>query len=244
MDGVDGFDKQACRLPELRSELWEGWIFVNFDPDAAPLAPQLAPLSKRLAEYDMAEMVSVHTATYDSAFNWKVLTDNFMEAYHHIATHADTLQPLFPAASSHTPDNEGPYSVLYMPTGDEAAAHAEAEGIETLVAATVFPLHLFAPTRDAMAWYQILPRSFDRFTLHIYSCFPRAVVEDEAQRATVEGMQALTRTIHEQDIGACEAVWAGLLSGSFESGRLSLLEKPIWQFNRWWSERMVDGASR
>jgi hypothetical protein len=45
--------------------------------------------------------------------------------------------------------------------------------------------------------------------------------------------------IHEQDIGACESVWSGLASPGFDSGRLSSLEKAIWQFNRWWTERMV-----
>jgi len=41
MDGVEGFERSDCGLPELRSELWEGWIFVNFDPEAAPLGPRL-----------------------------------------------------------------------------------------------------------------------------------------------------------------------------------------------------------
>ncbi|MDG2306538.1 MAG: hypothetical protein P8R42_18190 [Candidatus Binatia bacterium] len=46
----------------------------------------------------------------------KVLVDNFMEAYHHIAIHRDLLQPIFPARLFHVPDNQGPYSVLAMPT--------------------------------------------------------------------------------------------------------------------------------
>jgi Rieske 2Fe-2S family protein len=46
--------------------------------------------------------------------------------------------------------------------------------------------------------------------------------------------------IHHQDIAACEAVWAGLTSRSVESGRLSHLERSIWQFNQWWIERMAE----
>jgi phenylpropionate dioxygenase-like ring-hydroxylating dioxygenase large terminal subunit len=55
MDQAEGFDKTACRLPELRSEIWEGFIFVNFDADAQPLGPQLAPLAKMLANYKLPE---------------------------------------------------------------------------------------------------------------------------------------------------------------------------------------------
>jgi phenylpropionate dioxygenase-like ring-hydroxylating dioxygenase large terminal subunit len=115
MDAAERYDRSSCRLPELRSELWEGWIFVNFDADAEPLAPKLRPLAALLAPYRMADPVAVETAVFDSPLNWKVLLDNFMEAHHHIGVHRETFEPLFPAASSYAPDNEGPYSLLVMP---------------------------------------------------------------------------------------------------------------------------------
>ncbi len=248
MGGAEGFDKERCRLPEIRSEIWEGWIFVNFDADAPPLGPRLAPLSKVLANYAMSDMVAVATATFDSPFNWKVLVDNFMEAYHHIAIHRDTFEPIFPAELSHTPDNEGPYSLLIMPAREEVedpmvglprsgTLDPDEEG--RLLAAVVYPFHLFAPTAESLAWYQLLPHGHDRFTLRIYSCFPKATLDDPAYQEAVEGVKALTKVVHHQDIEACEATWAGLGARSFESGRLCPLEKPIWQFNQWWIERML-----
>jgi phenylpropionate dioxygenase-like ring-hydroxylating dioxygenase large terminal subunit len=259
MEGARGFDRSECRLPQLRSEIWEGWIFVNFDPDAAPLGPRLASLSKYLARHRMADRVAIETAVFDSPFNWKVLVDNFMEAYHHIAIHRDTLEPLFPALRSHVPDNDGPYSVLVMPgrnTDAKAGARGQGQGEGNvrdlaplaadeanedgaLVAAVVFPFHLFAPAGDSLTWYQILPERLDRFTLRIYSCFPREAIEDPALASTIEGVQEITRVIHQQDIAACEAVFSGLQTPGFESGRLSPLEKAIWQFNQWWIERMT-----
>ena len=247
MDGAEGFDRKTCRLPEIRSEVWEGWIFVNFDAEAAPLGPQLAPLSKQLSGCSMSEMVAIETATYDSRFNWKVLVDNFMEAYHHIATHRDTLEQAFPGEQSYSPDNQGPYSVLVMPDrattpsplGDLPRVQAgDAQNAGPLVAAVVYPFHLFAPTPESLTWYQLLPHGHDRFTLKIFSCFPRDVLQDPAHAAAVEGLQTFTKVIHEQDIQACEAVWAGLASRTFDTGPLCPLEKPIWQFNQWWTERM------
>jgi phenylpropionate dioxygenase-like ring-hydroxylating dioxygenase large terminal subunit len=256
MEGVEGFDRKACGLPEIRSELWEGWIFVNFDREAKPLADQLAPLSKLLANYSMSEMVAVETATFDSPFNWKVLVDNFMEAYHHIGTHLDTFEPIFPASLSHAPDNDGPYSVLVMPgkseqSDEEVASPGELPRVgeldsdeeNRLVAAVVYPFHLFAPSAELLSWYQILPETYDRFTLRIFSCFPRKTLEDPAHSDAVRGLQEFTKVVHGQDIGACEAVWSGLNARSFEAGRLSLLEKPIWQFNQWWLERMAGATT-
>lgn len=260
MEEATGFDRARCRLPELRCELWEGWIFVSFDPEAEPLAPRLAPLSRMLAGYRMADMVAVETATFDSPFNWKVLVDNFMEAYHHIAIHRDTFEPLFPAAQSWAPENEGPYSMLVMPPREGRAAAPEAAGgaeegaaglpsipglspeeSQQLVAAVVYPFHLFAPSAHGLTWYQLLPDSGERFQLRIFTCLPREALDEPRHAAAIEALQAFTRLVHEQDIRACEATWAGLRARSFTQGVLGPLEKPIWQFNQWWLERMADG---
>lgn len=242
MDDVSGFDPTKCSLPEIRSEIWEGFIFVNLGGEAEPLGPRLAPLSALLADYDMGELVAEETATYASPFNWKVLVDNFMEAYHHIATHADTLQPILPATASHVTDNEGPYSVLVMPTSEAGEAVMPRQSLPGLapdrqpglLAAVVFPFHLFAPGPETMAWYQFLPEAVDRFTLRIYDCVPKGMSAEERSQS-----HAILKTIHEQDVGACEAVMAGLASGRFDRGPLALLEKSIWQFNQWWCERML-----
>jgi phenylpropionate dioxygenase-like ring-hydroxylating dioxygenase large terminal subunit len=253
MEGAEGFDRSTCRLPEIRSELWQGWIFVNLDADAPPLAPRLEPLAEQLEGYRMSEMVAVQTAVFDSPFNWKVLVDNFMEAYHHIAIHRDTFEPVFPAERSYTPEASGPYSLLVMP-GEPGPEDAEpglpvigdldAEQRSRLVATVVFPFHLFAPSAELLTWYQLLPLSVDRFELRIYTCVPRAVLEDPRHRQTLEGIQAFVRHIHEQDIQACEATWAGLGAPSYAGGVLAPLEKSIWQFNQWWIERMTGGAGR
>ncbi|MEM7412071.1 MAG: aromatic ring-hydroxylating dioxygenase subunit alpha [Myxococcota bacterium] len=218
-----------CRLPEVRSEVWLGWVFVNLDGHAAALGPQLEPLEEALAPFGISEMTAVHTATYPSPFNWKVLVDNFMEAYHHIATHRDTLEGVFPAARSEVPDNHGPYSLLRMP--------AKEEGVDPLLAAVVYPFHLFAPGKHGTAWYQLFPLDAEHFELRIYTCATRAQWEDPATAEALTGMQALVRTVHEQDIGACEAVQAGMQAASFEVGTLARFEKAIWQFNQWWLGR-------
>ena len=249
MDGALGFDRASCALPEIASEIWEGFVFVSFARSPEPLGPQLAPLSKLLANRRLSEAVAVETARYDSRFNWKILVDNFMEAYHHIATHRDILEPVLPAANSYTPENEGPYSVLQMPFVEAPMPSSlpplgdpdEAES-KLLTAIAVFPSHLFALTANSMAWYQLLPLEVGRFELRIYTGFAPEAIERPELAEEREATHALTRTIHEQDIGACESVWSGLASSrfrsGFESGRLSRLEKPLWQFNQWWLERM------
>jgi phenylpropionate dioxygenase-like ring-hydroxylating dioxygenase large terminal subunit len=253
MQAAKDFDKSSCALPTIASEVWNGWVFVNLSGDAEPLAPQLAGLDAELAEYRVSEMVAEETAVYESPWNWRVLVENFMEAYHHLATHRDTLEPLFPAKASFVPDNSGPYSLLKMPVREKgmlegASGLPEIEGLtdwqrNTLVAAVVFPFHLFALTAEGMAWYQLFPHEQGRFTLRIYNCFPKRVAEDPALAEARAAHHELTKIIHAQDIAACDAVWTGLQSRMAEAGRLCPLEKSIWELNAWWTKTIGEGSA-
>ncbi len=248
MQDAQGFVSSECPLLEVRSETWNGWVFINLSGDAQPLGPSLTSLSELLSSYGMEEMVAAEPMEFDSPWNWKVLVENFMEAYHHIRTHRDTLESMLPARESFVPDADGPYSVLRMPSKDPGLLESLStlpviNGLEdwqrnTLIAAVVFPFHLFALTPDAMTWYQIFPDRHDHFTLRIYNCVPKSTAEVPEHADALGAVRELTRQIHSQDIGACDAVWAGLGSRLWGPGRLCLLEKSIWELNRWWFEHM------
>ena len=47
MDDVPGFDRGACRLPELSLEEWQGFVFVSANPNAEPLGPRMKALDAR-----------------------------------------------------------------------------------------------------------------------------------------------------------------------------------------------------
>ncbi|MGI4879512.1 MAG: aromatic ring-hydroxylating oxygenase subunit alpha, partial [Janthinobacterium lividum] len=54
MNRTCDFDRGAFGLPGFAVELWHGFIFVNLDRAAAPLAPRLAHVSAAIANYDLA----------------------------------------------------------------------------------------------------------------------------------------------------------------------------------------------
>jgi len=85
--------RQAVRLPQLRLELWHGFIFVNLDPAASPLAPSLAKLEPLWAGYEATGLKALPPVMSDTPlpWNWKVHVENFTDAYHpeyvHVGTH-------------------------------------------------------------------------------------------------------------------------------------------------------------
>jgi phenylpropionate dioxygenase-like ring-hydroxylating dioxygenase large terminal subunit len=77
-----GIDKSAYGLRPVRCEVWEGFIFVNLDPAAAPLADYLGDMAKGLAGYPFGEMTEVYTYRAEVGSNWKLFIDAFAEFYH------------------------------------------------------------------------------------------------------------------------------------------------------------------
>ena len=98
---IDGDD---FPLGEVKVGRWAGFVFVNFDPDCAPLDAFLGPL-KRHMDYWMIDHVykAAHVAKVLPA-NWKVVTEAFLENHHVTFTH--------PQVSPYTMDANSQYDVL------------------------------------------------------------------------------------------------------------------------------------
>ena len=96
MEKQPGFDKKKCGLPEFASEIWKGWIFVNLDGTAAPLAPRLSGLQAVIKNYHPEDRFLNFIEEDTWWCNWKCLFENFMEGYHLSATHLKTLHKITP----------------------------------------------------------------------------------------------------------------------------------------------------
>jgi len=248
MESAEGFQADACRLPELALEEWQGFVMINLDPEAAPLTPQLAPLEAVFADYDLGSLVVATTLTFDSPWNWKILVENFMEAYHHIGTHRNSFELAYPARDSYVVDNAGgPWALLRMP-GHEGPEAADGSGLppfpgldatqkRELLAAVVYPTLLFGASSDLAAWYQLIPAAHDRMQLKIHALLRPEVADvlnDTGRSAVADGL----RSIHMEDIAANAGPWRGLQAPLTVQGRLSPYEKAIWQLNQLWLDRL------
>ena len=105
MEKTCDFDKRRVRLPEFKVEVWQGFIFVNFDLAAAPLAPRLAAVEAAIAPYDLANAEGPRpgqAAKY--AWNWKVMFENNNDGYHANRLHRGPLHDFVPSALAEFPE--------------------------------------------------------------------------------------------------------------------------------------------
>ena len=81
---VDGFDRKAICLTEVRTELLHGFIFVNLDPDAKSMDDWFPGVRAELAAFvpDIERLKPVRWVTIPEACNWKVSIENYSECYH------------------------------------------------------------------------------------------------------------------------------------------------------------------
>ncbi|MGH7014773.1 MAG: aromatic ring-hydroxylating oxygenase subunit alpha [Stellaceae bacterium] len=84
--------RKTAKLPGVRTELWHGFVFVNLDPNARPLALSLAKLEPFWKNYENADLVAVPPKMSDDPlpWNWKIHYENFIDAYHPEFVHRKT----------------------------------------------------------------------------------------------------------------------------------------------------------
>ncbi|MGI9326103.1 MAG: aromatic ring-hydroxylating oxygenase subunit alpha [Pseudomonadales bacterium] len=75
-------------LREIRVDTWAGFVFINFDDDAAPLTDFLGVLPRHFADFGIAERYIETHVRKRLPVNWKAAEEAFMEAYHVKETHA------------------------------------------------------------------------------------------------------------------------------------------------------------
>ena len=79
---------ESHHLAEMPVEVFAGFVWVNFDPDAQPLAEYLGVLPAHFAEFGIENRyIETHVRKRMPA-NWKAATEAFLEAYHVRETHA------------------------------------------------------------------------------------------------------------------------------------------------------------
>ncbi len=76
------------QLPEMPVDIWEGFVFINFDQEAEPLNEYLGVLPRHWEDWGLSQRyIETHIRKHLPC-NWKAAAEAFIEAYHVRETHA------------------------------------------------------------------------------------------------------------------------------------------------------------
>ncbi len=232
---------RVCRLPELRSEVWNGFIYVNFDPDAAPLAPRLTRLESLLGNYETARMRVVHVAEEDWRTNWKCLVENFMEAYHLSVVHPQTLHPYTPTSLSRKFMSDQvftSYCANYpegIPSRGTGAPGLTTEERNRSTLFCLFPTQVVSQAASVLVSMSLQPVAVD----HVHVRWTMSTYGNELTPGEIEQRVALWNEVNREDREKLEKLQQALRSRFAPSGPLAPVdfEGTIADFYRYLASR-------
>lgn len=244
--------RSACRLPEIRMEVWNRFVFVNLDSNAAPLKPRLASLDERLANYGIDEWAV--SAIDDTRWqgNWKLGFENAIESYHHLGLHLDSLNAIMPALGTEFVCDDGTWGFHRTPYS-EAYAHqtelvvpelAKALGPDDAGALNVFwiyPSFVLPMTPTFGNFLSFMPLSVGETRVYTGLCAP-----DEARitsSASDDGFnqqaQASLEHINSEDRAGAEKIQRASRSRFAGRGPMSTLELGVLYFHRYLAGKLA-----
>ena len=248
MDRSTGFDKKKICLPEIRTEIWKGWIYITLNKDALPVSEALAPLAEVVNRYGMENYVPVVQQDHVWKTNWKLLVENFMEGYHLPVAHKATVGAWFPVEETVFPDavyDAFTYQI-FKKVGDATygQAHADNTALEgdwriTSILPTVFPTHMYVLAPDHLWYLSLRPSGVGevdvRFGVAIAPEVDKALDDKETW---VADLVRFFDHVNTEDREVVEGIYAGARSDFAESGQLSWLEREIHDFQKYLSRRL------
>jgi phenylpropionate dioxygenase-like ring-hydroxylating dioxygenase large terminal subunit len=84
-------DSARFGLPGLRVATWGGWVFVNLDGGAPPLAQYLGVMVDHFERWQPEKTYKALHIKKVLRCNWKLAHEEFIESYHTVATHPQLL---------------------------------------------------------------------------------------------------------------------------------------------------------
>ncbi|MEE2672414.1 MAG: aromatic ring-hydroxylating dioxygenase subunit alpha [Myxococcota bacterium] len=73
---------EGLGLLPVRTALWRDVVFVNLSGEAPPFEDFIRPLDERMAPWTASELRPLSSDEYEIQANWKLVTENFIDAYH------------------------------------------------------------------------------------------------------------------------------------------------------------------
>ena len=245
------FDKSKICLPEIRTEVWQGFIYVTLNADAPAVGPRLAPLDDIIERFQVADYVPIVNENHVWNTNWKLLTENYMESYHLPFIHRGTVGGHFPVEDCAFPDEApGPFTYSTFTKGEGMAygrAHRDNTRLEgawrhTNVLPTIFPAHMFTLAPDYMWYLSLAPQGTGQVRIRYGAALaPEVIAAMDDPAAGIADAVAFLDEVNNEDRAVVEGAYRGACAPLTTPGPIHQLERVIHHFIVYLAGRLTGG---
>ncbi len=248
LQGARGFDPAEYPLHPVALTEWEGFLFVNLDPEPEPFSRALAPLLNRFTAWNIGGLRRAHRIEYDVRANWKLLIENYSECYHCTRIHPQLCR-LSPPRSGRNDLLEGPVLGGYMDlrdglgsmTTDGSTARPSVgtvagADLARIYYSAVFPTLLLSLHPDYVMAHFLTPLEPRRTRIVCEWYFePETIARPNFDPS--DAVEFWDRT-NRQDWHVCELTQLGVASRAYTPGPLTDAEGLLWAFGQHYRRRM------
>lgn len=242
----EAFCKKELKLPQIRCEIWLGWIMISLDPNAKPVADDLNEAAEMIEDFDLESYQQTFSETHIWNTNWKVLAENFMESYHLPVCHSKTIGWSVDLEKMDCPDSPPSFNyhtILKDPEFKLSIAHPDNTRLKderriTTYLISIYPSLMITLTPGYFWYLSLHPIGPD----HVHIVYGGGMSPDFINDPDCEQMLATTKAlldkVNMEDKTCTEAVFKGLSSELAVPGPLSHLERPNFDFAKYIASRV------
>jgi phenylpropionate dioxygenase-like ring-hydroxylating dioxygenase large terminal subunit len=219
-DTMESFDKSEICLDQVQVEEFGGFVYVNLDATARPLAEQAPDLAAEIAEWapDIAGLTHAKRLSYEVETNWKNVIDNFLECYHCHIAHREFVDLV--DMDTYEVRTHGIWSSHFADAGknENSAYDVSGASVTTHAVWWLWPntCLLRYPGRSNFMVFQVLPDGPGR-TRETWDFFLEST---ELNKAEQDSVRYIDDVLQKQDIALVESVQRGMRTPAFTQGRI------------------------
>ena len=177
---VPGFEREKICLTEVRTEDFNGFIFVNLDNDAARMDEWFPGVREEIREFvpHIDNLAPLEWVEVPENCNWKVSVENYSECYHCPMNHPTFAEGVVkPETYDIQPDPDGSYVLRHT---------TECQSLDRMT----YPIDLSVPhAGDYQSWFL--------WPMFSFQCYPGNVSEHLSLARNRRGqLHCLARLVH------------------------------------------------
>lgn len=248
---VPGFDRSAICLTEVRCEDFNGFLFVNLDPDAAPMDEWFPGVREEIRAYvpNVETLAPLEWVEIPEECNWKVSIENYSECYHCSLNH-----PTF-AEGVVKPET---YDIQPLGEGYVLRHTTECQNLDDMTYPIDMSVDHAGEYRSWFLWPMVSFQCYPGNVLNTYHWRTRDVdhctvwrgwyTQGGVESDVIRGLAVQDReTTVEEDIHLVQSVYRGLKSRGYRPGPLVLdpdcgvnSEHSVAKLQQWMREALDD----
>lgn len=246
--------KKDYGLHRIRSEQWLGYVWVNLDAAAQPLAAQVEPqVLARLGNlamfdrYGIGRLGVATTITYEVDANWKSIVENYMECYHCATIHPELTAALPQFTSGYGSVSGGARASLagegFSLSGKAACPRLPGllpEDDRLFSGLVLRPNVLVNLASDHVAFFRLEPQAAGYTRIVVDWLFDRGAMA--AEDFDPSDAVAILDITNRQDFEACQRCHLGMRSSAYQ-GVLVPAEHILRDFHDYYLDALGDAPA-